>query len=211
MLEFDQDHFDRDHRAPSLANGDEIRVAVQQLHTALRGANEDPTQCYGDFVAALAPLAERHAELFASVEPRRLSEINPDHRLSTIYFDPSLMIQIVGAPKGFRLPTHSHSAWNVLYVCEGEMAFTWYRRLDDRSVAGRADLEAQFSGVIRAGDAGMVAPPPHDIHDLEVLSDYLWWIVVTPEPEGPIREIYSPNTGTYKISTLASAAAEMAA
>lgn len=206
MLEFDKEHM-----APSLAEGEEIRLAVQRLQTALRGAGEDPTRCYDEFAAALTPLSDRRAALFASVEPRRPSEINPDHRMSTVYFDPSLMIQVVGAPKGFRLPPHSHSAWNVLFVCEGEMQFTWYRRLDDRSVPGRADLEIGFTGVVGAGDAGMVAPPPHDIHELEVLSDYVWWIVVTPEPEGAVREIYSPESGTYKISTLALAAAELVA
>jgi hypothetical protein len=57
--------------------------------------------------------------------------------------------------------------------------------------------------VLRPGDAGIVAPPPHDIHELEVLTDYLWMVVATPEPEVSTREIYDPATGTYEVKGLA--------
>ena len=123
--------------------------------------------------------------------------------MSTLYLDPSMMIQIVGAPGGFRLPAHNHAAWNVLFIAEGEMQFRWYRRLDDRSVAGRADLEVAEDRRLHSGDAGIVARPPNDIHELEVVTDYLWMIVVTPEPEVSVREIYSPQDGTYSIKSLA--------
>ena len=83
------------------------------------------------------------------------------------------------------------------------MQFRWYQRLDDRSVPGRADLRVADDRVLRSGDAGIVAPPPNDIHELEVLSDYLWMVVVTPEPEAPVREIYLPEAGTYEIKGLA--------
>lgn len=189
------------HVAPALEVGDPVREAVELLVAALRSNDEDPTRCATDVESALAPLTGLREELFACVACRP-SKI-PGHQMATIYFDPSLMIQIVGAPRGFRLPPHTHSAWNVLFVSDGEMQFTWYRRRDDRSVDGRAELEVGDDRVLHGGQAGIVAPPPHDIHELEVLSEYLWMVVVTPEPEVRDREIYSPEVSTYEVKQLA--------
>lgn len=197
------DEFDEAHVAPAIAIGEPLRQAVQGLADALTSSGEDPTRCAEEFRAALLPLVERHRELFALATPRPPSRINPEHRMSTVYFDPSMMLQVVGAPRGFRLPPHSHSAWNVLFVCEGSMQFTSYRRSDDRSIAGRADLEVADDRVLGPGDAGIVAPPPNDIHELEILSDYLWMIVVTPEPEVAVRQIHSISAGTYELQELA--------
>lgn len=193
--------FDDTHVAPPLELGDPVRAAVEELTGALRRNGEDPTNCAADVLSALEPLVSVREQLFARVAPRPSK--NPGHQMSTIYFDPSLMIQIVGAPRGFRLPPHTHSAWNVLYVCEGEMQFTWYKRTDDRGVEGRAQLDVADDRVLHGGEAGIVGSPPHDIHELEVLSDYLWMIVVTPEPEVAVRQIHSISAGTYELQELA--------
>lgn len=193
--------FDSAHRAPSLALGHPVRQAVAQLVSALRREDEDPTRCPVDVEAALLPLVELREALFArgGHRPSRI----PGHQMSTVYSDPSLMIQIVGAPRGFRLPPHTHSAWNVLFVAEGEMQFTSYRRTDDRSVDRQSKLEVAQDCVLSGGQAGLVGPPPDDIHELEILSDYLWMIVVTPEPEVSIRQIHVPGEGTYEEMELA--------
>jgi predicted metal-dependent enzyme (double-stranded beta helix superfamily) len=189
------------HNAPPLANGDSVREAAAGFMAVLRANHEDPSNAPSAVEAALSPLRALHGDLFqrSIVRPAK----NPGHQMSILYFDPGLMLQIVGAPGGFRLPVHNHSAWNILYVCAGEMQFRWYKRLDDRSVAGRATLQVADDRRLQAGDAGIVARPPHDIHELEVTSDYLWMVVATPEPEVRTREIYDPEAGTYELKTLA--------
>lgn len=149
--------FDSAHRAPSLALGHPVRQAVAQLVSALRREDEDPTRCPVDVEAALLPLVELREALFArgGHRPSRI----PGHQMSTVYSDPSLMIQIVGAPRGFRLPPHTHSAWNVLFVAEGEMQFTSYRLTDDRSVDRQSKLEVAQDCVLSGGQAGLVGPP----------------------------------------------------
>lgn len=193
--------FDYTHVAPPLERGDAVREAVDALCSALEANGEDPSECPDRVIQALQTLIPLREDLFATAQVRPAK--NPGHVMSTLYYDPSMMLQIVGAPGGFRLPAHSHSAWNVLFICEGRMDFTWYRRLDDRSIPGRADLEVADARILGSGDAGIVARPPHDIHELEIVSDYLWMLVATPEPEVPVREIYSPKEGTYAIKALA--------
>lgn len=193
--------FDATHVSPLVEVGDPVREAAAAMVSMLRRTGNDPSECPADVLAALDPLRSVRARLFDSAIVRP-SE-NPGHQMSIIYFDPSLMLQIVGAPAGFRLPAHNHSAWNILFVAEGEMQFRWYRRLDDRSVPGRAQLEVADDRRLTPGTAGIVAPPPNDIHELEITSEYLWMVVATPEPEVLTREIYDPENGTYELKTLA--------
>lgn len=188
------------HLAPTVEVGDPVRDAAARFLDVLRRTGNDPSAAPADAIAALDPLRSTRAEMFDAsiVRPSK----NPGHQMSILYFDPSLMLQIVGAPQGFRLPAHNHSAWNILFVADGEMQFRWYKRLDDRSVPGRATLEVADDRILRAGDAGIVAPPPNDIHELEIVSEYLWMIVATPEPEVQTREIYDPDAGTYELKSL---------
>jgi predicted metal-dependent enzyme (double-stranded beta helix superfamily) len=189
------------HNAPPLVQGDPVREAAAGMMAVLRANGEDPSFAPTGVEDALRPLRAIHSDLFHSsiVRPAK----NPGHQMSILYFDPGLMMQIVGAPGGFRLPAHNHSAWNILYVCDGEMQFRWYKRLDDRSVAGQAKLQVADDRRLQPGQAGIVARPPHDIHELEVTSDYMWMVVVTPEPEVRTREIYNVEAGTYQLQTLA--------
>jgi hypothetical protein len=189
------------HIAAPLTNGDPVRAAVAGMMAVLRANNEDPSFAPSAVEDALNPLRALRGELFQTsiVRPAK----NPGHQMSILYYDPGLMMQIVGAPGGFRLPAHNHSAWNILYVSDGEMQFRWYKRMDDRSVAGRATLQVADDRRLQPGDAGIVARPPHDIHELEVTSEYMWMVVVTPEPEVRTREIYDPEAGTYELRTLA--------
>jgi quercetin dioxygenase-like cupin family protein len=189
------------HIAAPLTNGDPVREAAAGMMAVLRANTEDPSLAPSAVEDALNPLRALRGDLFQNsiVRPAK----NPGHQMSILYYDPGLMMQIVGAPGGFRLPAHNHSAWNILYVCDGEMQFRWYKRLDDRSVAGNATLQVADDRRLRPGDAGIVARPPHDIHELEVTTDYLWMVVVTPEPEVRTREIYDPEAGTYELRTLA--------
>jgi len=87
--------------------------------------------------------------------------------------------------------------WNALFIAEGAMQFRWYRRLDDLSTPGQAKLELVDERLLRAGDVGIVAPPPHDIHAFEVLEDDTWLVTAAPAPGLFTRQIYDLENDTY--------------
>ena len=96
-----------------------------------------------------------------------------------------------------RIPTNVSPAFNSLFIAEGAMQFRWYRRLDDLSTPGQAKLELVDERLLRAGDVGIVAPPPHDIHAFEVLEDDTWLVTAAPAPGLFTRQIYDLENDTY--------------
>ncbi|MBI3077381.1 MAG: hypothetical protein HYY85_10450 [Deltaproteobacteria bacterium] len=62
---------------------------------------------------------------------------------------------------------HDHLTWGLSGVLEGELVETRYRRLDDGSVAGVAELEV--AAVVHApqGEVTHNLPPDEDIHKLD--------------------------------------------
>lgn len=165
--------------------------------TALIAAHPDPTAARAEVEAALSPLIPADAELFEGALPMPGLDLT-----RMLYFDPELVLLLSKFDPNFALPVHNHEAWNVLMVCSGEMHFRWYRRLDDLSEPGRADLEIADDRVLTAGGCGIIGLPPHDIHQLEVLTDDTWLLTVTPQVEPEIREIYDPASGTYEVKPL---------
>ena len=59
-------------------------------------------------------------------------------------------------------PPHNHKTWGVVVGIEGEERETWWRRIDDGSKPGYADLERQTENTV--GPGGIVSVMPEDIH-----------------------------------------------
>lgn len=176
---------------------DLVRDVARDVAHAVRNL-ESPKNARGAVETALRPLVGPHEDLFS----RSMQRATALEFSRILYFDPGLMFQLSKFEAGFRLPVHNHEAWNALFLCAGRMQFCGYRRLDDRSEPGRARLEIHDERILGAGDVGIVAPPPHDIHELEVLTDDTWLVTVTPRPEVEVREIYDPAEGSYEINSL---------
>ncbi|MCZ6548937.1 MAG: cysteine dioxygenase family protein, partial [Deltaproteobacteria bacterium] len=73
---------------------------------------------------------------------------------------------IVWGP-GDMAKAHNHDTWGLIGVFENEIQETRFRRLDDRSKPGYAEL--QVKGVLknRAGMVSCLTPPDDDIHEME--------------------------------------------
>lgn len=66
-------------------------------------------------------------------------------------------------------PVHDHGTFAVIAGIDGEEENTVYKRLDDKTVPGKATLEEDFRVVLKQGDA--IAFMPEDIHHINVVSD----------------------------------------
>ena len=85
----------------------------------------------------------------------RLAE-DPDHRFA--------LYASAGAP-GRAAPPHNHTTWAVIAGVHGEEHNVFYRRTDDRSVAGEGTLERTHELTVVRGNACMLMPD--DFHTIE--------------------------------------------
>ena len=69
---------------------------------------------------------------------------------------------------GVPAPVHNHGTWAVVGVDSGRERETWFRRLDDGSSPGRADLEVDHSWVNTPGTVTIA--PDGTIHTVEAID-----------------------------------------
>jgi predicted metal-dependent enzyme (double-stranded beta helix superfamily) len=84
--------------------------------------------------------------------------------------DGSLCLFSLVVPAGASTPVHDHLAWGLVGVYRGEQAETIYRRVDDGSREGHAELEVTREHHIRTGELYTLLPPLDDIHFVTTVS-----------------------------------------
>jgi predicted metal-dependent enzyme (double-stranded beta helix superfamily) len=85
--------------------------------------------------------------------------------------DGSLCLFSLVVPAGASTPIHDHLAWGLVGVYRGRQAETIYRRLDDGSVEGHAELEVAREHQIGTGEFYTLLPPLDDIHFVTTISE----------------------------------------
>ena len=116
---------------------------------------------------------------------------------SWLYYDHELSIMLASMPKGTAIPIHNHGTWEVVGVYHGEIKYTMYRRADDLSRPGYADLEVVDDRVMKAGEVSVCPPPPHDVHGFTALTDDLLIVAIVGGNFAPIRQYYDPERKSY--------------
>ena len=125
-----------------------------------------------------------------------------DGRYSYTFFqaeDDGLSITAPVFQPGRPTPVHDHLTWGVIGVYSGRQKTTRYRRLDDGTREGHAELELMSDEVLGRG-ATYPLLPPDDIHRIEAVGH---------EPAASIhvlgadlrhqsRHIYHPDEGTVE-------------
>lgn len=84
--------------------------------------------------------------------------------------DGSLSLFSLVVPPGASTPVHDHLAWGLIGLYRGRQAETVYRRVDDGSVAGQAELEVARENIIEPGEFTSLLPPDGDIHAVTTVS-----------------------------------------
>lgn len=113
--------------------------------------------------------------------------------------DESLTITAPAFLPGRPTPVHDHLTWGVIGVYSGQQLTTRYRRRDDGSRPGRADLEVAESGVLTRG-ATYPLLPPDDIHRIEALGAEpgISIHVLGSDLRRQKRHIFHPESGTVE-------------
>jgi predicted metal-dependent enzyme (double-stranded beta helix superfamily) len=84
--------------------------------------------------------------------------------------DGSLCLFALVVPAGAATPVHDHLAWGLVGVYRGEQHETVYRRLDDGSDEGQAQLAIAKEQALEPGDFYPLIPPVDDIHYVRTTS-----------------------------------------
>ncbi|HEX5164715.1 MAG TPA: cysteine dioxygenase family protein, partial [Thermomicrobiales bacterium] len=85
--------------------------------------------------------------------------------------DGSLCLFSLVVPAGATTPVHDHLAWGLIGLYRGRQSETVYRRLDDGSAEGQAQLEVASEQAVERGEFFALLPPDGDIHRVSTISD----------------------------------------
>ena len=152
-----------------------IRECAYEVSKHVDAHNGDPLAAKEEIIAAIAALLKRPDLLEAGL-PR--PAVNADSS-KILYYDPGLMF-VMGYSKGEGRydPPHSHGNWIATAVYRGVVEYKDYRRIDDLSRPGYAELEVSAEGVLKAGDVALTPGPPHDIHSNTMITENYTLVVI---------------------------------
>lgn len=149
---------------PSSVAGQALSGLIARIDQASREGTLDPELVHELLSEALSGpsdwLDPRHRQRDDSAD----WALHPVHRAQ----DGRCSILCAVFKPGVRSPVHNHGSWAVIGVYRGRERDTWFRRLDDTSVPGKARLETARTFVNPRGTVTVV--PDGTIHAVEALD-----------------------------------------
>lgn len=127
-------------------------------------------------------------DLLALGERRQANHIKNSKYL---YYDGQLIFTFDEFPKGKPIPPHDHGVWEALGIYRGRVSHTVFRRIDDGTRKGYAELEPVDDRVLAPGDMAIVAEPA-DIHAFVALEEGTHAIVVVGGHYKEVRQYFDP-------------------
>jgi predicted metal-dependent enzyme (double-stranded beta helix superfamily) len=166
---------------------------AREIYAVLEAAG-DMVAAEGEVVAALQRLAARD-DLLELGLPR---ESNHGTGGSWLYWDGEIALFTAFFPGGDEVPVHDHGTWEWIGVYRGELDYRSYRRLDDGSTEGRAELELVERALLRPGEFRLVPPPPNDVHGFVPPAGDMWMMGVLSGAFAEERRYFDVEAGTYE-------------
>ena len=109
---------------------------------------------------------------FLTEDQKQLDPANPGQNARTVLYkapDEALSVLAVVYPEGRPTPVHDHLTWGMVGVYEGRERETKYRRVNDGSREGYAEIVEIGPAEYEPGQVTAFVPPD-DIHRVEAVS-----------------------------------------
>jgi predicted metal-dependent enzyme (double-stranded beta helix superfamily) len=186
-----------------MGSNDERMVAVETATAKMKAIEARPNFGRADLAEILEVVKGLAAqrELWSAAEfpppapdarqARYLIREDPDHRFA-------LYLNIMR--RGNRTPIHNHTTWACIAAVEGTEHNYVYKRLDDGSKPGYAEVVENGVVIVRPGAEG-IALMPDDIHAVEIHEDdvirhlHMYGLALEELHD---RVAYDPPNKTYK-------------
>jgi len=85
--------------------------------------------------------------------------------------DSGLQVTAVVWGPGDHLGPHDHHTWGMIGVLDNALTETRFRRVDDRSKEGQAQLEKDRTNLFKSGDVTLLIPEVDEIHQMDNFTD----------------------------------------
>ena len=85
--------------------------------------------------------------------------------------DSGLQVTAVVWGPGDHLGPHDHHTWGMIGVLDNALTETRFRRVDDRSKEGQAQLEKDRTNLFKPGDVTLLIPEVDEIHQMDNFTD----------------------------------------
>ena len=112
--------------------------------------------------------------------------------------DDTLVLSVSRFSQEKPTPVHTHGTWGVICGYQGRDNYEGWRRVDDGSEPGKAELELLVDSVLERGDAVYWLEYPGDIHRQQALGDEPSWevLLMGKSTRGVTRLHFDPDKGS---------------
>jgi len=122
-------------------------------------------------VSAAQPLLAKLVQNQDCIEPKYRKRGATAYGRYMLHRAPLFNISSVVWGPGDNAKAHNHDTWGLVGVIENEIQETRFRRKDDRSQTGSADLEVTAVLKNKAGMVSCLISPNDDIHEMNNVTD----------------------------------------
>ena len=174
--------------------GDAIHECAIELRHLVYAHDGDPTRAAAAVERCIQRLLDR-PDLPGSGMQRSAKQ--PDSW--TLYYDPKLAMNLGRFAKGRHVRPHNHGTWNATCVYAGAIDYAGFRRFDDGTKDGYADVRLVERRRLSRGEIALCPPPPGDIHELMNVEEDAFVMEITGKTVPLERQYYDVEAKSYAL------------